>query len=49
LRRVLAVRRGPGLLSRDVQGGGQVQIEDGDAGKGGEVFGRAGPGAVGFD
>jgi hypothetical protein len=49
LRRVLAVCRGPGLLPRDGQGGSQVQIEDGDAGQGGQMLGRARPGAIGFD
>jgi hypothetical protein len=42
------VRRGPGLLPRYVQGGGQVQIEDGDSRQGSQVFGRPGPGAIGF-
>lgn len=49
LGRVLAVRRGPGLLPRDGQGRGQVEVEDGDAGQGGQMLGCAGPGAVGFD
>ncbi|MDH6146061.1 hypothetical protein P3T35_008124 [Kitasatospora sp. GP30] len=38
----------PGVLGGECQGGGQVEIEDGDRGQGRKVFGGAGAFAVGF-
>ncbi len=46
---MLRVGLGPGGLAGDGQAGGWVEVQDGDAGQGGQVLGGAGACAVGFD